>query len=124
MSIALSVMRNFWQQKTNMIRYGKEQYKITLQFFDIGNDLLLIITGGKEHIGSASLIDNNHLSTLNKIGHKDDIISRQVAPLISKKIKKDLLVVCGIHLDNATQQDIKILTHNVNICVEEFLLKY
>ncbi len=107
-----------------MIKHGDKKYQITLNHLNIGEDLLVIITGGKEHIGAVSLVDNSKLLNLTKVGHKDDAISKVVAPLISKSIKQDVLVICGIHLDNATKKDIEILTQNVNSCVDEFLLSY
>ncbi|MCK5294483.1 MAG: hypothetical protein KAJ49_07525 [Arcobacteraceae bacterium] len=107
-----------------MITFGENKYKITLKYMDIGDDLLVIITGGKEHIGSVSLIDNGSYSALSKIGHKDEIISKFATDAISTLIKKDILVVCGIHLDDATQNDIKILMQNAQNCVEKFLVEY
>ncbi len=83
--------------------------------------MLVIITGGDEHIGGVSLIEDNSFSSLRKIGHKDDIVSNIAASLIYDKMKKDTLVICGIHLDNATQKDIYILASNAKKCVEKFL---
>ena len=105
----------------NTINYGKGKYKIYLKSIKIGDDFLIIITGGDEHIGGVSLIDANLLSSIKKTNHKDDIVSNIVAPIIYKKLNKDTLVICGIHLDNATKDDINILVENAKICVNNFI---
>ena len=81
--------------------------KIKFKTLNIGGDLLLIITGGKEHIGAISFCENNKLSTIEKANHKDSVISNMVSKMIYDKLKMDIVVVCGIHKDNATKKDIK-----------------
>jgi hypothetical protein len=105
----------------NTIDYGKGKYKIYLKSIKIGNDFLIIITSRHEHIGGVSLIDANLLSSIKKTNHKDDIVSNIVAPIIYKELNKDTLVVCGIHLNNATKDDINILVENAKICVNNFI---
>lgn len=107
-----------------MITFGEDKYQITLKYLNIGDDLLVIITGGKEHIGSISLMDNNYYSSLSKMGHKDEVISRFVIDSIYTLFKQDIVVVCGMHLDDAKKEDIEILTQNALKCVEKFLLSY
>ena len=107
-----------------MIKEGDGKYQITLNHYNIGDDLLITVTGGKEHIGAISLMDNNKYSSLSKISHKDEIISKFVVNSISTLINKDILVVCGIHIDNATKEDISTLILNTNNCVTEFLMLY
>lgn len=105
----------------NSINYGEGKYKIYLKSIQIGNDLLVIITGGDEHIGGVSLSEANLLSSIKKTNHKDYVVSKMLAPIIYKKLNKDTLVVCGIHLDNATKTDIDILLKNARICVNNFI---
>jgi hypothetical protein len=104
-----------------MYSVGVGKYSVTLTYSFIGRDLLVIITGGDEHIGGVSLKENNSFSSLRKIGHKDDIVSNIVASLIYDKMKRDTLVICGIHLNHASQKEIDILVNNAKICVEKFL---
>jgi hypothetical protein len=81
--------------------------KIKFKTLNIGGDLLLIITGGKEHIGAITLCENNKLSTIEKVNHKDSVISDMVSKMIYDKLKINVIVICGIHKDNATKKDIK-----------------
>ena len=106
-----------------MISMGKGRYTVTLESHKIGKDRLVIITGGEEeHIGSATLIEEKgHLQTISKKGHKDHIVSERMANIIYDKIGKDLLVVCGIHIDDARKEEIDILVDNTQACVDRLL---
>jgi glutamine amidotransferase-like uncharacterized protein len=105
-----------------MISAGEGRYLVKLKFYQIGNDSLVIITGGEEHIGSATLIEvKGNLQTISKKGHKDHIVSEKMANIIYDRIGKDLLVICGIHIDDATPKEIGILVENAQKCVDIFL---
>jgi hypothetical protein len=106
-----------------MITVGEGRYTVILACHKVGKDRLILITGGEEeHIGSATLIEaKDRLQTMRKKGHKDHIISEKMANIIYDKIGKDLLVICGIHIDDATAAEIDILIHNAQKCVNIFL---
>ena len=106
-----------------MISAGEGRYIVSLECHKIGKDRLVIITGGEEkHIGSATLIEEKgRLQTISKQGHKDHIISERMANIIYDKIGKDLLVICGIHIDDASKEEIEILIDNTQRCVNIFL---
>lgn len=70
-----------------------------------------------------SLCEANLLSSIKKTNHKDDIVTKQVAPLIYEKLGKDTLVICGIHLDHATKEDINILLKNARMCIDNLILR-
>ena len=106
-----------------MISAGEGRYAVRLESHKIGKDMLIVITGGEEdHIGSATLIENKgHLQTIIKKGHQDHIVSEKMANIIYDTIEKDLLVVCGIHIDDASKEEIDILVDNAQGCVDIFL---
>jgi len=87
-----------------MISAGEGRYGVRLESYAIGKDRLVIITGGEEeHIGSATLIEaKGHLQTMIKKGHQDHVVSEKMANMIYDKMGEDLLVVCGIHIDDAS----------------------
>lgn len=107
-----------------MIRAGEGRYAVALECHKIGKDMLVVITGGEEeHIGSATLIEaKDHLQTMIKKDHKDHIVSEKMANIIYDKIGKDLLVICGIHIEDASKKEIDILVRNAKECVAQFLL--
>lgn len=106
-----------------MIKAGEGRYTVRLTSQKIGEDLLVIITGGeKEHIGSATLKEEKDgIQTISKKNHKDYVVAEQLIELIYDTIKKDILVVCGIHIDHATKEEIDILIQNARKCVDIFL---
>jgi len=108
-----------------MISAGEGRYSVRLEFYNIGKDMLIVITGGEEeHIGSATLIESKgHLQTMIKKGHQDHVVSEKMANIIYDTIGKDLLVVCGIHIDDASKEEIDILVDNAQACVDRFIEK-
>ena len=46
-----------------------------------------------------------------------------MANIIYDTIGKDLLVVCGIHIDDASKEEIDILVDNAQVCVDRFIEK-
>jgi hypothetical protein len=106
-----------------MICVGKGRYGVILEHYQIGRDRLIIIKGGEEeHIGSATLIERgDYLHTISKRGHRDDIVSERMAKIIYDNIEEDILVICGIHIDDATKDEIDILVNNAQECVDIFL---
>ena len=91
-----------------------------MKAFSLGNDLCVIITGGDQpHIGCVTLsvprpslanseVTSATTSVLNLLGHKDDEVARYVSHLLSSKLNKNVVVTCGIHVDNITAEEIGI----------------
>ena len=106
-----------------MITAGEGCYSVRLESYSIGKDRLIVITGGEEeHIGSATLIEaKGHLQSMIKKGHQDHVVSEKMAKMIYDKMGEDLLVVCGIHIDDASKEEIEILVRNAQACVDIFL---
>lgn len=95
--------------------------KINMKSFDIGEDLCVIISGGdKPHIGCVTLsvprpslsthgVTSSTTSVLNLIGHKDDEAAKYVSHLLSSQLNKNVVVTCGIHVDNITHEEIEMI---------------
>ena len=105
-----------------MISVGSGRYEIRLATQMIGKDRLVIITGGEEeHIGAATLMDKRGMQNLKKQGHEDHLLSEKTARVIFDTMGEDLLVLCGIHIDNARKEEISLLIQNTQKCVDMFL---
>lgn len=114
----------------------KGRIKISMKSILIGEDLCVIISGGDNpHIGCVtlsvprpSLADSNVISAttsvLNVIGHKDDEVARYVSHALSSKLNKNVVVTCGIHLDNITKEEIKITIELLNELTENLTQNY
>ena len=97
---------------------------INAKTFLVGDDICVIISGGDSpHIGCVtlsvprpSLSDKSKTSAttsiLNLIGHKDDEAAKYVSQILSSRLNKNVVVTCGIHVDNITIQEI-----DITICI-------
>ncbi len=50
--------------------------------------------------------------------HKDFVVSHQVSEKVSRATGKKCLVVAGIHIEDATNEEISILVNNSLICTD------
>ena len=76
-----------------------------------GRDLLVTVTGGDAaHIGSISVCRmQNGGAVTEKIllpAHRDDVIGDRFAEKLALKLKTTVCVVCGIHFDGASKEEI------------------
>lgn len=98
---------------------------LTIEIKLIGNDILILLSGGdKPHIGCAvlaiprpSLRDKTKISctssVLNVTGHKDEKICRYVAETFCKKYNSVTVCTGGFHVDNLTDEQIQEV---INAC--------
>ncbi len=105
------------------------KWKVDLNSFEMGDDLVFMLTGGnKPHIGAVALAipykQTSSASLLSVYGHKDGEIAKPLAEKVSKVIKKTVIFIVGIHLDNATKEDIQKFINNSNHEVDKFLNDY
>ena len=88
-----------------------------------GKDLVVIISGGKGHIGAVASGTNCGglaiSSVLTTPGHRDDRIAKDAAERISKKLGCSCAVVAGVHYDDITAQEIKDVLAISSSLVEE-----
>lgn len=114
----------------------KGRIKINAKSFLIGEDLCVIISGGDSpHIGCVtlsvprpSLSDANIISSttsvLNLIGHKDDEAAKYVSHALSSRLNKNVVVTCGIHVDNITGEEIRIILNLIKELTDTLVEKY
>lgn len=96
----------------------KGRIRIKIEATLLGEDLLLAISGGgRPHIGAAALsvprpsladpgFNSASTSVLTLTGHKDDDLARMVSASLASKLNTNVIVVCGVHLDGITREEI------------------
>lgn len=120
---------------TMRIQRKAGRHTLTLHSIEIGEDLLVTIYGGDEHhIGGISMAYHTQshyrdaqtvsVNTLTFPGHKDYIVSNDVAEKLCKAIEKQVVVTVGIHMDKATMDEIDKAVSTVNEMVEELVQTY
>lgn len=97
--------------------------KIKLQAIRMGQDLCVIITGGKEHIGAVTFSYDTEANTVAFGNHKENFVTQAVGDVLKDNYCGNFVICCGIHFDNITKEEIglvKVLTLNIT---EELCLK-
>lgn len=114
---------------------GELKYKILGYLLYTNSSISLNILGGdKPHIGSiiisyprASLKYKSQTSvttsTHNICGHKDDELGRPIAEMFAREFNLITVVVIGIHIDNATNDEIDMILKSTNHMANEMLNK-
>tara|TARA_B100000315_G_scaffold251831_1_gene287345 strand:+ start:90 stop:506 length:417 start_codon:yes stop_codon:yes gene_type:complete len=101
------------------VRSSDVKYTVCAEAVKIGNDYLVYLWGGEApHIGAVaaaqprpSLVDpaqtSASSSVLTYVGHKEDIVAKQVAEDLSSALDENVVVTAGIHWDNIEKAGIE-----------------
>ena len=98
-----------------MITAGEGRHRVWLIKQEKLNDDLVYILGGGErpHIGGVVLkVPDQETRVINVQGHYDHHVLVPIAEEASRKYKKTVVVVGGIHIDNASKEDIDRVVGN------------
>jgi hypothetical protein len=93
-----------------MMARSSGRITITLKAVEIGEDMLVTITGGKGHIGGTALgtiiggIATS--SVITTPGHRDDRVAKVAAEKLAKILNRNVAVIAGIHYDHITEDEI------------------
>jgi hypothetical protein len=119
--------------RTCQINEGEGSFAIRLQAFPLDNGIIIHITGGdKPHIGGVAVglprpstqdpsrVTAN-VSVISILGHKDDELARPIADQLVRALNSIVVVIAGVHIHQATKEDIAKVIANANQAVEKFL---
>jgi len=97
-----------------MITSGEGKYKVFLEKKELDGDLVYILGGGeKSHIGGIVICEPGKDSQVIRLeNHYDYQVLTPIAETACKKYNKTVVAVGGIHIDNATKEEIKIIVKN------------
>ena len=97
-----------------MITSGKGKHKVWIKNFKIGNDRIFILGGGeKSHIGGVVICEpEKDIKVVKLESHYDYVVLKLIAEKIYKNYNTNVIVIGGIHIDNATKKDIEIIIDN------------
>jgi len=93
---------------------GEGKYKVWLQCEEMDNDLIYILGGGETpHIGGVVLkIPKKEIMIMKLEGHYDLEVLIPIAEAAADKNKKKVVALGGVHIDNASKDDIDQLVSN------------
>ena len=97
-----------------MHTFGEGKYKVWLEQKKIGPDIIYIVGGGeRSHIGGVVICEPGKSPNAIRLeGHYDDIVLKPIAEKACNKYKTKVVAVGGVHVDNATQEEIDLLVEN------------
>ncbi len=92
-------------------------FEVLAQIDQVGDDLLVLLTGGKAHIGAVAIAQprpslhdpgqpSSTGSVITLLGHKEDAVAKTMAEALSGRLGRNVVVVAGIHWDSLTGEDI------------------
>jgi len=105
---------------------GAGRFVITARVYLIGRDILVLLSGGFDHIGAigmaqprSSLRDAHKISSTGSVftllGHKEDDLAKSMSEEIAQGLNRKTIVVAGLHWNEITDQDLQLI---VTICEE------
>jgi len=97
-----------------MITSGEGKYKVWLEEKKLDDGIIYILGGGeRSHIGGVVICEPDKPSNVIRLeGHYDDIVLKPIAEEACKKYNKKVVAVGGVHVDNASKDEINILVNN------------
>lgn len=103
-----------------MMETGSGRSRISVEWRWIGGDLLVSVTGGEApHIGAAALafLENGVPSVLplQVPGHREGELACFCAETLCQAAECTVLVLCGIHIDKASREEIQQLCANAEL---------
>ncbi|NLT65634.1 MAG: hypothetical protein GXX84_03435 [Acidobacteria bacterium] len=105
---------------------GAGRMKVSLSTQTIGNDLIVCIFNEQGHLGAVAVaeysVEEGRASTsvITSPGHSDDVIAREAAYKLCKRLKRRACVIAGVHLDDITPDEIDDIVRTCDELVDEF----
>ncbi|MFX0091652.1 MAG: hypothetical protein ACFFBD_07800 [Candidatus Hodarchaeota archaeon] len=108
---------------------GEGLYRLKADIFYLGNDVIVHLGGPGTHIGAIAFAEpyrskktpTASISVLSAYKHKDEPILRDGALRLAKLLKVRVVVVGGVHMDNASSEDISRLLANSKLLFDKII---
>lgn len=109
---------------------GEAKYFVEAEAFICGGDISVTVCGGTGyHVGAAALAvyeperDSATVSVMTVYTHRDDKVASCFAKTISREMKRTVSVSAGIHIDDASREELEMLWNNSLECCTELVKK-
>lgn len=102
----------------------KKSFEVSARTMFIGADMLVVLTGGRAHIGAVAIAQprpsikdakkiSSTSSVFTHVGHKEDVVAKAMSEELSKELNRRVVVTAGIHWDGLKKDDIELI---IEIC--------
>lgn len=98
-------------------------YPIWAEVKRLDDGLDIGIYGGcSTHVGAVTLAEpDGTVQTLERTHHKDSFVSRRWAAELAKVLNCPVCVRCGIHYDDATKEQLAVITTSCDEMLQELM---
>ena len=98
------------------------RFRVTARILELGPDCLVTVWGGtRPHVGAVgmaqfrpSLWDPEEpaatSSVFTFVGHKEDVVAKSMSEELAKRLRRNTVVVAGMHWDGLAERDIGTVT--------------
>ena len=109
---------------------GEGKTKVCLEAKLLGQDLVVMLTAGRVHVGAVALAvpcrENAEgvtasCSVLTAPGHRDNIPAERAAMALCKVLHSPVSVTAGLHLDGASKEEITAMVENSDQAVQNLI---
>ena len=105
------------------LRVGSGRTRVELELKFQGRDILILVTGGKAHVGAVAVWDSREIydpAVVTELpGHREGPLAVECAETLGRALGRTVAAVVGIHQDNATREEIAAIVANVRQGVVE-----
>ena len=110
------------------LRKASGRLHLRLRALRMGADICLLLDGGdRPHIGAAALCSpggNNTPSALGLPGHREAELAEALSRDLSTALGATVAVICGIHLDNITRDEIHLALRLAHELAHELVMNW
>jgi len=120
--------------KRTEISFGEGKYRVKVSAVMTAKGVVVLMFGGEEpHVGSVAIAvprsslrdptksSSTVVSVYTLIGHKDNEVAKPVAERLARELNDVVVVIVGIHIEDATEEEIKKLMNNSHKVIEKLL---
>lgn len=104
---------------------GEGRVRLHLRVLRMGGDICVLLDGGNApHVGAVALAGADGeicLPPLTLPGHREGDLAHTLAQSLARGLGCAVVVVCGIHIDNITRQEIMLAIETAEALAEEAL---
>ena len=127
------MMSNVMQDGYLRVTTGTGKHKLELSGFDTGEGVVAYLIGGElPHVGGVVLATPRlsisgsgdtscDIYSIPVTGHLDNELGAHVAKELCRNLQVPISITSGIHVDNATENDLRLILENGHTIVQHFL---
>ena len=94
------------------MKVGEGRTAVELKADKLHEGLAVSLTGGRSHIGAVVLAADGQVRVLRREHHRDEELAIPLAKAVAAATKSPVLCYCGVHIDDATPEEIAQIRKN------------